>query len=98
MKVTIVQVFEMDIDDEHYINNCLEDVINDLNGLYDNVGNTISNRCEYQHSIVTEINGESVMNDSGHINTKSGSEIILDGKEKRIWIANYLWLYHYLWH
>ena len=79
MKITIIQAFEMEIDDEHYINNCLEDVVNDINGLYDNVGKTISDRCEYQHSIITEINGESVMNDCGYINTKAGTEIILDG-------------------
>jgi len=81
MKVTIIQVFEMEIDDKHYINNCLEDVINDINGLYDNVGKDISDRCEYQHSIITEINGKSIMNDCGVINTNAGSEIILDGEK-----------------
>lgn len=81
MKVKIVQVFEMEIDDEHYPNNCLADVINDINGLYDNIGKDITSRCEYQGTIVTEINEESIMNDGGDINTKAGAEIWLDGKE-----------------
>ena len=81
MKVSITQVFEMDIDDKYYPNNCLNEVVNDINGLYNNVGKEISNRCTYQGSIITEINGESVMNNSGDINTEMGIEIWLDGEE-----------------
>lgn len=81
MKVTITQVYEMEIPDEHYLNFCPIQVVNDLNGVYDNIGKTIIRNCEYKQTMITEINGEEYLNDAGDINSKAGSPIILDGNE-----------------
>ena len=72
MKVTLLQVYEMEIDDDDYPNKCLDEVINDLNGLYDYKGKDISERCEYIRTVVTEVDGSEVF-------TVSGNEIILEG-------------------
>jgi len=82
MIITFTQTFTKDIGVQ---NGTKEDVINAINEMYDSVGKTIFEKTkEYQHTTITEIDGEEVFIDWEEGLEKvsnQGRYIVLNGDE-----------------
>lgn len=82
MKITLAQFYDIEVPKE-YENKTKEELLNDINKMYDISGKdilkTMSAEEDYQYTQLTHINDEEVCIENNRISS-SGYQIILDGQ------------------